>query len=344
MQSPRSNGLDTSPRPQPVLANEFRSRAAIEDYLHRLNRSSPMAVRDITDWGVAAAPLLQVTAVPMVFEGAPEEPIYIGESQNSFGLDVRSQRSAAVGSPYAVGLLLSGEMRVTSAAGEIVARAGEGLVIDFAESERMQVAVDTHFVEFALPKRNLLRLGAELTPGELDGTPQFAPLLPGPIAQRLLFMVRQAADVLREDPARPGARLLFERWMEMITLTLLHEQRARPPEAARTAGSPPRSLSRAVDYIDAHAQDDLLLSDIAAAACVSVSSLLRQFHDHVGQSPMACLRQLRLDRAHAELRRGHAGSIRELAQRWGFHSAAKFSQAYLRRFGERPGDARSASR
>lgn len=343
METSRPIAVDMPP-PRPLLTHDLRSRAAIEDYLHRLNRSSPMALRDITDWGRGQAPQLQVGAVPMVFADAPDEPLYIGESRHSFGLDVRAQRGAAVGAPYAVGLLLSGSMRVTSAGGEVVARAGEGLVIDFAESERMQVDGDTHFIEFALPKRNLLRLGAELAPGELDGAPRFAPLLAGPMAQRLLFMVRQACDMLRNEVERPGSRLLFDRWMEMIALMLLHEQRSHAPAPVRAGGGPPRSLGRALDYIDAHAQQELLLSDIAAAACVSVSSLLRQFNKHVGQSPMAFLRQLRLDRAHAELRHGHAGSIRELAQRWGFHSAAKFSQAYQRRFGERPAGVRVAPR
>ncbi len=76
-----------------------------------------------------------------------------------------------------------------------------------------------------------------------------------------------------------------------------------------------------------------MLSDIAAAACVSASSLLRQFNEHLGLSPGAFLRQVRLDRARNELRRGGSGSVRELAQRWGFQNASKFSQAYLRRFG-----------
>jgi transcriptional regulator GlxA family with amidase domain len=135
---------------------------------------------------------------------------------------------------------------------------------------------------------------------------------------------------------------MFERWTEMIALTLLHEQRASGSPEAPTLQ--PRSLSRALDYIDANAHSDILLADIAAAACVSVSSLLRHFNEHLGQPPMAFLRQVRLDRARAELRQGDAGLIRDLAQRWGFQSAGKFSQAYLRRFGERPSEGRKATR
>jgi transcriptional regulator GlxA family with amidase domain len=49
---------------------------------------------------------------------------------------------------------------------------------------------------------------------------------------------------------------------------------------------------------------------------------------------------MRLDRAHDDLRRGHEGSLANLAWRWGFKSVSMFSQDYLRRFGERPGQTR----
>lgn len=346
MDTPRSAGSDELALPPAGLASDYGTRLAIEAYLDRLNSSSPVARRDITEWGGSATPSLQIQAVlHAATPGAPGDDIFLAESQTSFGLDVRARRAAASGAPYSVGLVLAGSFRVTLADGEHVARAGEGVIIDPAAVERSQLSANSHFVEFGLPRNHLLRLGAELAPGQLAGAPDFAPVLDRQLAPRLLFMARQAADLLRTTPPSTATRVMFERWMEMIALTLLHEQRALPALQAGVAagsGAPPRSLSRALDYIDAHAQDDILLADIAAAACISVSSLLRQFNEHVGQSPAAFLRQLRLDRARAELRQGWPGPIRELAQRWGFQSAGKFSQAYLRRFGERPRDARKA--
>lgn len=343
MELPRSVDLDVSPRRLAMPASGFDSRDAIEAYLERLNRSSPLAQRDITQWGRGASPSLRLTAVPLAAIGAPDD-VFMGEAQTSFALDVRAQRPAAAGAPYSVGLLLTGTMRVTLADGEHEVRAGEGVIVDPAEVERTQFSVGSHFLEFALPKHQLLRLGAELAPGELPGTPRFACVLNNPVAQRLLVMATQTADVLCAGRPAAATRVMFERWMEMIALTLLYEQQqAGSPALAHTgstASAPPRSVSRALDFIDAHAQADILLADIAAAACVSASTLLRQFNEHVGQTPAAFLRQVRLDRARAELRRGSTGSVRELAQRWGFQSPAKFSQAYLQRFGERPGRAR----
>jgi AraC-like DNA-binding protein len=344
MELPQSAALDSAPRRLAVPASGFDTRDAIEAYLERLNRSSPLAQRDITQWGGGGTPRLRVGAVPLAAIGAPADEVFMGEAQTSFGLDVRAQHAAAAGAPFSVGLVLAGSMRVTLAGGEYVAHAGEGVIVDPAAVERTQFGPGAHFVEFALPKQNLLRLGAELAPGGLAGTPHFAPVLPGPVAQRLLVMAMQTADVLRAERPGPATRVMFERWMEMIALTLLHEHGAASAAQGMQslAAAPPRSLSRALDYIDAHAQADILLADIAAAACVSASTLLRQFNQHLGQSPAAFLRQVRLDRARAELRRGATGSIRELAQRWGFQSAGKFSLAYLRRFGERPSQGRAA--
>ncbi|MCV2368097.1 AraC family transcriptional regulator [Roseateles oligotrophus] len=339
------NATDTALSKQPSRrltgqSVDFGSRGAIESYIDGLNRRAPLAHRDIGSWGASSTPSLQVTMVPMAAAGGAREQIFLAESQNSFVLDMRAEPKVAAGAPYLVGLVLSGSVSLTQAGGEFVARAGEGIIISPAEVERAQFSANSHFIEFVLPRNNLLRLGSELAPGELSGEPEFTTLLAPPLAQGLLFMARQAARLLQSTEPTPGSQPMFERWMEMIALTLLHEQQAGRSPQVLTAAMQPRSLSRALDYIDANAQRDILLSDIAAAACVSVSSLLRHFNEHMGQSPMAFLRQVRLDRARAELRRGDAGLIRDLALRWGFQSAGKFSQAYLRRFGERPSDGR----
>lgn len=320
-------------------ARGFESRVAIEDYLDRLNRSSPVAQRAIAQWG-RGAQHLRVAAVPLGPLGRADES-FLGEAQTSFGLDVRAQRAAAATAPLTVGLLLAGAMCVTLADGEHRVQAGEGVLVDPAELERTQFAPNSHFVEFSLPRQQWLRLGAELDAGAA-GVARWAPVLPAALAQRLQVMALQAAEVLRAGRPEAGTRVIFQRWLELIALTLLHEHASATPAqpaqagAGMAAGPTPRSVGRALDFIDAHAQADILLADIAEAACVSASTLLRLFNTHLGQTPAAFLRQVRLDRARAELRRGGAASVRELAQRWGFQSAAKFSQAYLRRFGERP--------
>ncbi len=331
---------------RPALARptvSFESREAIEAYMEGLNQRSPLAQRKIRSWGPQSAAHLQLGLVPMPIEGPSEPAVFLAESQNSFVLDVQSQPRFAAGAPLLLGLVLGGSVSLRQGGAEFVAQAGEGLLISPADVERAQFSADSHFVEFALPRTHLRRVGAELAPAHWLGTPAFKPLLAPPLAQGLLFMGQQAARLLLQQQQQPSSRAappMFEQCLEMMALSLVQEQQLAVETASLARPLAPRSVQRALEYIEAQVLSDIVLADIAEAACVSVSSLLRHFQTHLGLSPMAYLRQLRLDRARLELRQGHAGSIRELALRWGFQSAGKFSQAYWRQFGERPSEGR----
>lgn len=323
-----------------VAPHRLDSRDLIQGYLHRLNEAAPLAERRILSWGDEPEGRLHVAAVAPAGQGPGQ--VFMGEAETSFDLEVRARQSAGPAAPYSVGLVLSGRMEVDLPDGRFVAGPGEGVIIDTAHVERTLLTAGSHFVEFSLPKHNLLRLGAELRPGDLDGAPRFQPLLHAPLARRLLGMAALAGESLHAGRDAHSAQVLLRRWTEMIGITLLDEHAlANSPARRLVETAPPARLRRALDFIDANAHRDIELADISQAACVSASSLLRQFKSHLGLSPGAFLRQVRLDRARADLQGGHAGSIREIALRWGFENASKFSQAYQRRFGELPSDVRS---
>jgi len=328
-----------------VTPQVLDARDAIESHCDQLNRAAPAARRTVSGVG-RGLDRLSLSAVASPLPGARPDTPAIVEAQTGVGLDVLTRDRDAAGPSYSCMVVLDGHVGATLAQGEVAARAGTALIIDPAEVERTLVAADTHFIEFDLPKPLVLALGAELAPGAVGRAPRFDPHLRADLASRLLFVMVQAAHaVVRPGASALDAQLGFRRWAEMAALTLLQEQPlAEGPLASATARGPsPASVRRALEYMAAHADRDILLSDVAAAACVSASSLLRHFNDHVGQSPGAFLRQLRLDRARAELRRGDIASVREVARRWGFENASKFSQAYQRRFGERPSDTRQGA-
>ena len=326
------------------VPHRFDGRNAIEGYLENLNLASPVAERRITRWGAAPDENLCVGAVlhSPVTGGSWAGEVFMGECHFGFGLDMRTRNPGVAPATYAIGLPLTGAMSVTLGGHEIDARAGEGVIVDPAEVERTQVSGGSHFVEFHLPKSEVLRLATAWTPGAPGRAPRFAPHVSATLAPRLLFMAAQAATVL-ESPGNPtGARMLFQRWTEMIALTLLHEQHVEASLARRApTGAPaPASVRRAIDYIQAHADSAIGLADIAEAACISASSLLRHFGTHLGMSPYAFLRVVRLERARAELQRGGPEAIRDVALRWGFQNASKFSRAYQEQFGEKPSETR----
>lgn len=101
----------------------------------------------------------------------------------------------------------------------------------------------------------------------------------------------------------------------------------------------PYNVKSARDYIHAHADQKVGFADIVAAAGCSYRGVQRGFMDAFGMSPMAYLRAVRLKRVRALLLAGqNGGAISEIARKWGFAHAGRFSQAYYREFGELPSE------
>ena len=112
-----------------------------------------------------------------------------------------------------------------------------------------------------------------------------------------------------------------------------------PAERLAGAGSP-ATLRRAMAFIDEFAGADISAADIAAGAHVTLRAVQHAFQRHLGTTPMAYLRQVRLDRARQELRAAspaHA-TVTEIASRWGFPSPSRFTAHYRAAYGELPRD------
>ncbi|WP_432560919.1 helix-turn-helix transcriptional regulator [Kineococcus sp. SYSU DK003] len=106
-----------------------------------------------------------------------------------------------------------------------------------------------------------------------------------------------------------------------------------------TSWSAPAVVRRAVAHIEANAHQPLTVHDVALAAGVGDRALQAAFRRHLGTTPMAHLRQVRLQRAHQDLRAadpGRGDTVAGIARRWGFASLDRFSQNYRRAYGVTP--------
>jgi transcriptional regulator GlxA family with amidase domain len=112
-------------------------------------------------------------------------------------------------------------------------------------------------------------------------------------------------------------------------------------EDAPAGGASASAVRRAMAYVDLYAGDDIGLTDIAAAARLSVRGLQAAFRRHADTTPLAHLRWVRLHRAHAELcrRAPHETTVGAVAARWGFANPSRFSAEHRRAFGTTPGQA-----
>lgn len=103
----------------------------------------------------------------------------------------------------------------------------------------------------------------------------------------------------------------------------------------------PETLRRALAYIEANPDLDIGVVDIARAASVTVRAVQLAFRRHLDTTPMAHLRQVRLDRAHEDLRNADPDdgtTVTKVAARWGFSSPSRFSLFYRAEYGQLPSE------
>jgi transcriptional regulator GlxA family with amidase domain len=100
----------------------------------------------------------------------------------------------------------------------------------------------------------------------------------------------------------------------------------------------PQHVKLAVDFIHEHAQMLPSGTELAQLSGVSLRALQAGFRRFVGLSIGAYQRQVRLQRARADLLREPGISIEEIALRWGFTNAGRFSRYFKAAYGVFPAE------
>lgn len=102
---------------------------------------------------------------------------------------------------------------------------------------------------------------------------------------------------------------------------------------------PPAAVSAALDFLRAHAVEPLTVEEVARAAGVSVRTLQLGFREHLGTTPLAELRRIRLEGARRDLIAGEPGTtVAQVAGRWGLHHPGRFAIHFAQEFGLRPSE------
>jgi len=122
----------------------------------------------------------------------------------------------------------------------------------------------------------------------------------------------------------------------LMTLAAFGSSYTAAAERMVQRGAAPRTLRRALAYVDAYAGTPITVDDIARAAGISTRGLQYVFRRALGVTPTEHLRAARLAGAHEELRRGTARSVTEAARRWGFSNASRFARHYREAYGRNP--------
>jgi AraC-like DNA-binding protein len=223
----------------------------------------------------------------------------------------------------------------------VLYRAHEDVSTHLGAGVRMANArFDLSYVNRALESQ----IGDRLT-AQID----FPPLIEqaNPQAWGWLRMVLALSHQLSHDSVLldPLVALPYsESLVQGLLLTTDHPYRRLLDRQGRPGG--PVAVRTAIELMEAEAGRPLTSSVLAAAASVSVRTLQESFRRYLGTSPMAYLREIRLRRAHEELRAADpsAATVAAIARRWGFTHMGRFAAAYQAAYGEAPSAALRAAR
>lgn len=151
-----------------------------------------------------------------------------------------------------------------------------------------------------------------------------------------LFALRSALRV------GPRETAWLDEQLRQVMTALLHAQQNVLAEVARLPAARPatraelyRRLHRTRDYARASLDQPLTLDDLARAACLSPTHLLRAFKQVFHQTPYQYLTELRLTRA-CHLLTHTSLSVTEISLAVGFESLGSFSWLFHQRLGRSP--------
>lgn len=102
------------------------------------------------------------------------------------------------------------------------------------------------------------------------------------------------------------------------------------------------SLTNAIDYMEDHLKEDLKMTDIAKAACISTAYFQRVFMVLTGMSVFEYIRKRRLTQAGLDLCMS-SDKVIDIALSYGYESAESFTRAFKKLHGVTPSEARKGS-
>ncbi|MET9415934.1 AraC family transcriptional regulator [Streptomyces klenkii] len=161
--------------------------------------------------------------------------------------------------------------------------------------------------------------------------------LAGPKGRAVRLLVRSLVEQLDSgDPLFQRAELQRGQLRCIVTALLLAQPHTHSGEL-RDGPQPghPRSLRAALAFIETNLAERITLSDIAAAAGCSPRTVSSAFRTRLGLSPMAYVRNLRLNRIREDIL-ASTDHVSTIAYRWGVTHLGRFAREYRDRFDELP--------
>ena len=232
----------------------------------------------------------------------------------------------------------SGQRQVTPQTGQLtIFSPDEPLALTQGEDcDRLTVYLSQGLIEEQL----------ELMLGWTPQGPLFFDPSPDPVRNGGRFLKTLMDETLRPQEgssfALPDEEEDYERFREALLEHMLLSLRHNYSQALAglvPGGTLPADVKRVLEYIHAYPQRTPSLKRLVEVANVPGRTLIHHFNQFLQTSPVRYARDLRFERAKAELERaGTSHSVGEVARLWGFSHLGRFATEYRQRFGESPSD------
>jgi AraC-like DNA-binding protein len=243
---------------------------------------------------------------------------------------------------FLVQVPLSGRSILHQGAHSTTTEPGSGWIASLNQPTSIDQHGDVQQFLIKVEKEKVQTACSQILGRSLDQAVQFAPMLDlaagaGSTIWRSIQFLTQEFAGLGENEAHPLILAQLEDAVIMAMLLGQPHTYSQAIAALRSAPESPRALRRLVDQVKAHPEHPWTLSALADAAGVSARTLQLACQRHLGCSPMALVREVRLERVHADLlSAGPGASVTTIAMTWGFYQLGRFAQDYRKRFGEVP--------
>ena len=236
--------------------------------------------------------------------------------------------------------VMKGRYRIASREGERVLGPGNTVMMDAHTRYRMDFLESCELRQLRIDRPAWQRALADLQGAHDPRLRRFSTsAVPDPLAEkRQRFLMGMVDKTL--VPQNWAASDILRTQLIQLAVAILMDQPY--DNSAKAAPDRPfsRSVKAAVEYFVANAREDIRIDDVAKAVHLSPRALQETFRREMGMTPLAILRDIRMQGAHNDLRRlgSHETTVAAIAQSWGFANPGRFSSEYHRRFDKAPSD------
>ena len=244
---------------------------------------------------------------------------------------------------FLVHLIPSGRSEIEIGGSALIGSNTVGAVSSSTTALRMRWSADCAHLVLKIERAALERQLSDLLDDVATRPIEFAPELPvqsglGAGLRRLIYFV--AGELDRDDTLLTSPLGIADIEQTLMTALLAVQPSNYTAALARQAGpATPRHVRRAEELIRSHPERPITVAHLTEASGASARTLFEGFRRFRGTTPMALLRNVRLEQAQADLKAAPpTENIAAIAFKWGFVHLGRFAQDYRKRFGELPSD------